>query len=189
MVLREYVIVGRKIPSPVHKVKKGVVPDMRKKNEAPTVYRMRIFAKDKVIARNRYWYFLNKLKKIKRTHGEILAIHELHEEKPNSIKTFGILLRYNSSKGVHNIYKEYRELSRCDAITHMYRDMASQYRVKAHNVQVVECKALASKDVRRKTNKQFMNNKIRFPRVHQIVRPPTKQMRSTFVARRPTTVF
>ena len=41
-------------------------------NGDPTLYRMRIFAPDEVAAKSRFWYFLKKLKKIKKAVGEIV---------------------------------------------------------------------------------------------------------------------
>jgi len=57
--LREYKIVGRRIPTD--------------KDKNPTLYRMRIFAPNPVSAKSRFWYFLKKLKKVKKTVGEICS--------------------------------------------------------------------------------------------------------------------
>ena len=51
-------MIGRRLPSNT--------------DEEPTLYRMRIFAPDEVSAKSRFWYFLKKLKKIKKTVGEIV---------------------------------------------------------------------------------------------------------------------
>lgn len=45
------------------------------------------------------------LKKVKKANGEILAVNELYEKKPNKIKNFGIFLRYYSRSGIHNMHK------------------------------------------------------------------------------------
>ena len=45
------------------------MPTEKQKN--PPLYRMRIFAPDPVSARSRFWYFVKKLKKLKKTSGEI----------------------------------------------------------------------------------------------------------------------
>merc|ERR1712130_600443 len=44
----------------------------------PTLYRMRIFAPNDVVAKSRFWYFLSKYHKMKKTTGEILAINQLY---------------------------------------------------------------------------------------------------------------
>ena len=59
----EYQVVGRKLPSP--------------KDQIPQLYRMRIFAPNEVIAKSRFWYFLKKLKKVKKAAGEIVSINEV----------------------------------------------------------------------------------------------------------------
>ena len=57
MQLREYKVVGRRVPTA--------------KEANPPLYRMRVFAPDPVSARSRYWYFMKRLKKVKKTNGEI----------------------------------------------------------------------------------------------------------------------
>ena len=113
--VREYQVIGRKA---------GV-----EEGKPNPIYRMRIFAANKIIAKSRFWYFLTKLKKIKRAHGEILAVNEIVEKKPKTIKNFGIFLRYNSVHGTHNIYKEFRDVTRCGAVNQLYADMGEGMRV------------------------------------------------------------
>lgn len=60
---RQFVIVGRPKPT--------------EKNPNPEVFRMKLFAKNPVVARSRFWYFLGLLKKIKRASGEIVECHEV----------------------------------------------------------------------------------------------------------------
>lgn len=57
----EYQIIGRKLPS--------------EKDEQPKLYRMRIFAPNEVVAKSRFWYFLRKLRKVKKAAGELVAIN------------------------------------------------------------------------------------------------------------------
>ena len=75
--LREYKVVGRRVPT--------------EKDLSPPLYRMRVFAPDPVSARSRYWYFIKRLKKIKKTNGEICycgvvsvksAVHVTHKFSP-----------------------------------------------------------------------------------------------------------
>jgi large subunit ribosomal protein L18Ae len=77
---------------------------------------MRLFAPNKVVAKSRFWYFLKKFRKVKKATGEIVAVNEIFEKKPTTVKTFGIWLRYDSRSGTHNMYKEYRELTRTSAV-------------------------------------------------------------------------
>ena len=58
-------MVGRKLPS--------------EKDLAPKLYRMRIFAPNDVVAKSRFWYFLKKLRKVKKAAGEIVSINEVRK--------------------------------------------------------------------------------------------------------------
>ncbi|KAH9880593.1 hypothetical protein IAQ61_000887 [Plenodomus lingam] len=44
------------------------------------------------------------------------------------VKNFGIWIRYDSRSGTHNMYKEYREMSRVAAVDALYQDMAARHR-------------------------------------------------------------
>ena len=61
--------------------------------------RMRIFATDRVVAKSRFWYYLNRLKKVKKAVGEIVSCQKIYEKKPTTVKNFGIWLRYDSRSG------------------------------------------------------------------------------------------
>jgi large subunit ribosomal protein L18Ae len=102
MILKEYQVVGRRLPTD--------------KEPNPQLFRMRLFASNDVVAKSRFWYFLKMVNKVKKASGEIVSVNEIHEKKPNLVKNFGIWLRYNSRSGTHNMYKEYRELTRTEAV-------------------------------------------------------------------------
>lgn len=61
--LQEYQIIGRHLPSEA--------------NPTPKLYRMRIFAPNEVVAKSRFWYFLGKLRKIKKANGEIVSVNQV----------------------------------------------------------------------------------------------------------------
>ncbi len=42
---------------------------------------------------------------------------KIFEKKPAVVKNYGIWLRYDSRSGTHNMYKEYRDMSRVGAVT------------------------------------------------------------------------
>merc|ERR1712000_560467 len=73
------------------------------------MYRMRIFAPNEVVAKSRFWYFLSKYHKMKKTTGEVLAVNEIYEKKPNVVKNYAAFVRYDSRSGTHNLYKEYHD--------------------------------------------------------------------------------
>uniref|UniRef100_A0A914UZX1 Ribosomal protein 50S-L18Ae/60S-L20/60S-L18A domain-containing protein n=1 Tax=Plectus sambesii TaxID=2011161 RepID=A0A914UZX1_9BILA len=61
--LREYIVVGRKLPS--------------EKEPNTPIYKMQIFASNHVIAKSRFWYFVSMLRRVKKAHGEIISIKEV----------------------------------------------------------------------------------------------------------------
>ena len=79
---------------------------------------------------------MSKLKKVKKANGEIVSLEQIREKRPAAIKNFGIWLRYDSRSGTHNMYREYRDLTVCAAVTQCYRDMGARHRARAHSIQV-----------------------------------------------------
>jgi large subunit ribosomal protein L18Ae len=118
----EYLVIGRHVPT--------------EKEPTPKLYRMRIFAPNAVVAKSRFWYFVRQLRKMKKATGEIVAVHAIQEAKPLKVKNFAIWLRYNSRSGTHNMYKEFRELTRADAVESMYQDMAARHRARFASIHV-----------------------------------------------------
>ncbi|KAF2127948.1 60S ribosomal protein L18ae [Dothidotthia symphoricarpi CBS 119687] len=170
---QEYQIVGRHLPSDA--------------NPTPKIYRMRIFANNVVVAKSRFWYFLGKLRKIKKANGEIIAVNEINEKRPQKVKNFGIWIRYDSRSGTHNMYKEYREMSRCAAVDALYQDMAARHRSRFRSVQILKVVELEkTDDVRRPYIKQLLVKSLKFPLPHRINKKAGKKI---FAAKRPSTFF
>merc|ERR1712137_479812 len=166
---QEYQVVGRELPS--------------EKDANPKLYRMRIFAPNDVVAKSRFWYYLRQLRKVKKASGEIVGINLIHEKKPLKVKNFGIWLRYDSRSGTHNMYKEFRELSRADAVHACYQDMAARHRARFRSIQVLRVAEIEKTvDVRRPNIKQLLTPNLRFPLPHRVVKS-----RSLFLAHRPST--
>jgi large subunit ribosomal protein L18Ae len=61
--IHQYLVVGRSQPTA--------------KDANPRVYKMRIFASDVVHAKSKFWYFLKRLNKIKRSGGDVLSVNEV----------------------------------------------------------------------------------------------------------------
>jgi large subunit ribosomal protein L18Ae len=59
--LQEYQVIGRHVPT-------EATPN-------PKLYRMRIFAPNNIVAKSRFWYFIAKLRKIKKTNGELVSLN------------------------------------------------------------------------------------------------------------------
>merc|ERR1711937_786926 len=149
-------------------------------------YRMNLFAKNKVVARSRFWYFMSKLCRVKRANGQIISVNEISEKSPTVVKNFGIWFRYESRTGTHNAYKEYRELSLTNAVNAMYQDMAGRSRAKACAIQILKTAVLSASECKRKSIMQMHSSKIKFPIPHKIAKTP-KCFKTTFKASRPTT--
>jgi large subunit ribosomal protein L18Ae len=129
---------------------------------------MRIFAPNEVVAKSRFWYFLRQLKKVKKASGEIVALHAIHEKKPMKVKNFGIWLRYDSRSGTHNMYKEFRELSRAAAVETLYQDMAARHRARFRSVQILRVAEIEKKDdVKRPYIRQLLEPGLKFPLPHR----------------------
>ncbi|KAI8615387.1 ribosomal L18ae/LX protein domain-containing protein [Chytriomyces sp. MP71] len=172
--LHEYQVVGRKLPT--------------EKEATPKLYRMRLFAPNEVVAKSRFWYFLKKVDKVKKAAGEVVAVNEIFEKKPTTVKNFGIWLRYDSRSGTHNMYKEYRELTRTAAVAACYQDMASRHRARFSNIHIIKVATVKAADVRRAYMTQIVDPKLKFPLAHRVLRPSSKRYAKTFVASRPTTL-
>ncbi|KAF2839382.1 60S ribosomal protein L20 [Patellaria atrata CBS 101060] len=171
--LQEYQVIGRHLPTET--------------NPTPKLYRMRIFAPNQVVAKSRFWYFLSKLRKVKKTTGEIVTVNEIHEKRPQKVKNFGIWIRYDSRSGTHNMYKEYRELSRTDAVEALYQDMAARHRSRfrsIHILKVIEVEKTV--DIRRPYIKQLLEKDLKFPLPHRIAKRSTRRI---FSATRPNTFY
>jgi len=165
----EYQVIGRHLPTEA--------------DPTPKLYRMRIFAPNEVVAKSRFWYFLRQLRKIKKANGEIVSVNVIHEKKPGKVKNFGIWLRYDSRSGTHNLYKEFRDLTRAAAVHTLYQDMAARHRARFRSIQVIRVQEIEkTADVKRPYIKQLLIPKLRFPLPHRV--PKT---RSKFVAHRPST--
>ena len=76
------------------------------------------------------------MRKMKKTTGEIISVNEIREANADVTKNFGIWIRYNSRSGTHNMYKEYREMSRADAVESLYSDMAARHRARFASIHV-----------------------------------------------------
>merc|ERR1711966_489764 len=153
------------------------------------IYRMKLFAPNDVIAKSKFWYFLSKLRRVKKPNGQILSCNEIFEKRPTTVKNFGIWLRYDSRGGTHNMYKEFRALSLREAVSQLYLDMAGRHRCDFSRVQIIQTAVVQPKDVKRENMKQFINAKVKFALAHRVARPWDKANKTIFKASRPQTHF
>uniref|UniRef100_A0A8R1TVP5 60S ribosomal protein L18a n=1 Tax=Onchocerca volvulus TaxID=6282 RepID=A0A8R1TVP5_ONCVO len=170
--LREFVVVGRKLPSA--------------KEQNPPIYKMQIFATNHVIAKSRFWYFTSMLRRVKKANGEILECKEVFEKRPGHIKNYGIWLRYDSRTNHHNMYREYRDNTVAGAVTQCYRDMGARHRAQADRIQIIKVQVIKASDCKRAAVKQYHSSKICFPLPHRIAK---RRNAAVFTTRRPRTHF
>ena len=155
--LTEYQVIGRRLPT-------ESIPE-------PKLYRMRIFAKNTVVAKSRFWYFLQKLHKVKKASGEIVSVNVISENHPTKVKTFGLWIRYDSRSGTHNMYKEYRDVTRVGAVETMYQDLAARHRARFRSIHILKVVELQkTEDVKRQYVKQFLHPNLKFPLPHRIAK-------------------
>mmetsp|Transcript_4343 Transcript_4343/g.15874 ORF Transcript_4343/g.15874 Transcript_4343/m.15874 type:complete len:101 (+) Transcript_4343:742-1044(+) len=98
-------------------------------------------------------------------------------------------MRYDSRTGHHNMYREYRDVSICGAVSKMYQDVAARHRSRFSNVQIVRTAQVPDDMLRKTWNKEYLEKDIKFPITHRVLRPSSKALKKTFVARRPRTCF
>ncbi|KAL2165444.1 hypothetical protein VTH06DRAFT_742 [Thermothelomyces fergusii] len=169
--LQEYQVIGRHLPTEA--------------NPNPSLYRMRIFAPNEVVAKSRFWYFLRGLRKVKKGTGEIVSVNVISEKHPLKVKNFGIWLRYDSRSGTHNMYKEYRETSRAAAVEALYADMAARHRARFRSIHILRVVELEkTEDVKRPYIKQLITKNLSFPLPHRV---PKINKKKLFSATRPST--
>lgn len=150
---------------------------------------MKLFAPNEVMAKSRFWYFMHQMRKMKKTTGEILDVNEITEKNTRYVKNYGIWVKYNSRSGTHNMYREYRDVSLTSAIDSLYNDMAGRHRARKQSIQIIRTASVKAADCKRPATKQFHDSKLKFPLPHRVIRPSTKEFKSTFLASRPSTHF
>jgi large subunit ribosomal protein L18Ae len=151
----------------------------------PPLFRMKLWATNEVSAKSKFWYFLRKLRKVKKANGQIIAINEIFERKPTTVKNYGIWVRYMSRTGFHNMYKEYRDTTLNGAVEQMYQEMASRHRVRASSVSIIKTATVPAALCKRDNVKQFHDSKISFPVTHKLARASDRRFKSVFKAVRP----
>ena len=155
----------------------------------PKLYRMRLFAPNDIVAQSRFWYFIKQMRKLKKASGEIVACDKILEKRPLKVKNFGVWLRYDSRSGTHNMYKEYRGMSRVEAVEQMYADMAARHRSRFRNVHVLKVVEIEkTADVKRPYIRQLLDPKLRFPLPSRLPKSAGAG-KKLFSAKRPSTWY
>lgn len=80
---------------------------------------MRVFAKNPVLAKSKFWYHMKRQHKVRKVQGEIVSVQEIYEKHAGVVKNYGIVLRYLSRTETINMYKEYRDTTLSGAVSQM----------------------------------------------------------------------
>jgi large subunit ribosomal protein L18Ae len=151
--IRQFLIAGRRLPT--------------EQDPTPTVYRMRVFGPTETHAKSRFWYYLRRMNKTKKSAGEIVSVKEVFEKKKDHLKTYGILIRLEAESGTHNMYREYRDISLNCAVSKLITDMAGRYAAKPSAIHVVSTGVVTTQDkMKRPLTLQFAKPGVRFPLVN-----------------------
>merc|ERR1712203_678814 len=156
------------------------------KNPEPKICRMRLFARNIVLAKSRFWYFMKKLNKAKKSGGELLAVNELHDRGPTKVKNYAIWLRYESRTNTHNMYKEIRDININGAIGKLYSEMAGRHRAQPGSIQIINTTAIPASECKRDAVTEMHKSDMKFPIIRKMPLVE-KRYRSTFKAKRPMT--
>ena len=150
---------------------------------------MRVFAKNDVLAKSKFWYFLKIQKRVKKANGEILFVSEIFEKSTNAVKNYGIVVRYRSNTGIHNMYKEYRDVSVTGAVSQMYMEMSGRHRAVHDTIHVVKATTVENSKLRRPKTIANASPNAKFPKIKATYRAPSRAEKSTFIGFRPNTTI
>ena len=174
MKVNQYLVMGRKIPT--------------EQDPNPKVYALRLFAPNEVVAKSKFWYHLRRQLKTKSAQGQILSVNQIFERRPNHVKTYGIVLRYQSRTGIHNMYKEFRDISLNGAVSQLHMEMAGNHRASRDTISIIRTAVLNSKDdLRRSKTHLFRDNGIKFPITRTVARASQARYRAIFKGSKPRT--
>ena len=171
---RQFLIYGRALPTD--------------KNASPAVIVVKVIAPNEPIARSRFWKLNKREHKLKRSHGEILKVQEVHDKSKTITKNFGIFLKYRSHTGVHNMFKEYRDVSMKGAIDQMYNEIAGNYKASAERVEIIKTTELKKEELKVRNPRclQWIDTEnIQYPLWRKTARPTHQRYSSLFAKKRP----
>ena len=171
---RQFLVFGRALPTD--------------KNPNPAVIVVKVIAPNEAVARSRFWKLNKRDHKLKRSHGEVLKIQEVHDKTKTITKNFGIFLKYRSHTGVHNMFKEYRDVSMKGAIDQMYNEIAGNYKASSERVDIVKTVELKKEELKIRNPRclQWVDTEsIQYPLWRKTARPTHVKYASHFAKRRP----
>ena len=174
---RQFLVFGRALPS--------------EKVAEPAVIAVKVFANNEALARSAFWSLNRRDHKLKKSHGEILKVQEVHEKTKNIAKNYGILLKYRSHTGVHNLFKEFRDVSLSGAVNQMYNEIGGNYKCSSERVSIIKTTELSREqlNIRNPRCLQWVDTeKVSYPLWKRSARPTEKKYTKTFAHNRPVAI-
>ena len=87
------------------------------------------------------------------------------------------------------MYKEYRDVSVCGAVSQMYMEMSGRHRAVHDTIHVVKAATVENPKLRRQHTITMAAVQTKFPKISASHRANSKSQRSTFVPNRPNTTI
>merc|ERR1712224_219327 len=168
---RQFEIIGRLHP--------------HKHSQSPILYRMKIWASDSLRARSKFWFFLRKLQRIRKTKGHVVYCQAIFERKPAVAKFFGLWANFASRTGNHSTFKEYRDLLLNGAVEQLYTDIASRHKTPTESIQIIKTVVVAHENCKSNNALSYQDKKIRVPLFSKTLRASRKQYKNVFKHKRP----
>ena len=158
------------------------------KDPEPKVLCCRVYAPNAVIARSRFWTTALRKYKLRKSGGELLRIQEVFESKKTQARNFGIFLKYRSTVGVHNMFKEYRDTSVNGAIDQMYNEMGGNHRVSSERITILTAGEIGRDSLRERKPRALIwadTQNLKYPLWKRNARPSHPKYFSLYHTRRP----
>ncbi|KAH0793351.1 ribosomal protein L18ae [Histomonas meleagridis] len=170
--LKNYEVIARPLPT-------EAVPN-------PAAIRVQVFAPDEVIAKSKFWGVARRIARLKKAHGEILAVKHVIEPEPERVKNYGIWLTYRATNSINNIYKEFRDTTTEGAVLRLYQEMAGTHNVQAKNISIIRVSEIKDEDVVHHNLRMFLNPSVKFPILKRQIRPAHASQKKILSTKRPT---
>jgi large subunit ribosomal protein L18Ae len=187
--IHQFLVVGRGHPT--------------ESNPTPKIFKMRIFANDAVRAKSKFWYFLKRMNKIKKTNGEILSVHEVwgcfyyrcSKETHLKLKLSELFALTNQSLDITPFTRNSEALALMEQLINYVTklltidsEMAGRHKAQRESLVIVRTTEIAgdlSKNSKRSYTAQIVKEGIKFPQLQRKLRPARKTFRTVFKATRP----
>lgn len=174
---RRFFVFGRALPT--------------EENPNPEIVVVRVYARNSVFAKSKFWKTNRVINKVKKSQGEVLKIQEIFDQGKISARNYGIFLKYRSRTGVHNCYKEYRAVNLKSAINQMYNEMGGNYKCNSERVEIIRTVELKENELKLRNPrcKQWIDTEnIMYPLWKKNTRPTNTRYRAIFKANRPVCI-